>query len=238
MPESTAPSRRPRILLNFAATVDGKIHPAPGHRKGPFVLSRGPEDHKRMRILRQQADAILIGASNLRMDDPGLSLEPAERERKRAANEPLPSRIVITHRGDGVDPRARMFDPSIGGPSYVVHAGVMPADVREQLGKVARLVELGPTTVPIERLLIWMKDELGAETVLCEGGGVLVAGLFGARAVDELYLTLVPRVLGGALAPTLAAGPGFGLDEIPDPKLTSVERVGDELYLRYDFYWQ
>ena len=63
----------------------------------------------------------------------------------------------------------------------------------------------------------------------------LVAHLFAARAVDELYLTVVPRILGGAAAPTLVAGAGFDPDEIPDAKLASLERIGDELYLRYEF---
>jgi riboflavin biosynthesis pyrimidine reductase len=50
-----------------------------------------------------------------------------------------------------------------------------------------------------------------------------------------MYLTVVPRILGGITAPTLVAGPGFDPDQIPDAKLTSVERVGDELFLRYEF---
>jgi riboflavin biosynthesis pyrimidine reductase len=89
--------------------------------------------------------------------------------------------------------------------------------------------------VPIEPLLAWMGGTLGAATVVCEGGGVLVADLFAARAVDDLYLTVVPRILGGALAPTLVAGAGFDPDQIQDAKLVSLDRVGDELYLRYEF---
>jgi 2,5-diamino-6-(ribosylamino)-4(3H)-pyrimidinone 5'-phosphate reductase len=72
-------------------------------------------------------------------------------------------------------------------------------------------------------------------TLLCEGGGDLAAQLFAAGAVDELYLTLVPRVLGGARAPTLVGGPGFSPDQIPDGRLIDLERIGDELYLRYTF---
>ena len=85
-------------------------------------------------------------------------------------------------------------------------------------------------------LLTWLAGR-GMRTLLCEGGGALVAQLFAARAVDALYLTLVPRVLGGAHAPTLADGPGFAPD-IPDPTLASLERVGDELYLRYECAWK
>ena len=70
---------------------------------------------------------------------------------------------------------------------------------------------------------------------MCEGGGVLVADLFAAHAVDEMYLTVVPRILGGVAAPTLAAGAGFEPDQIPDAKLVSVEQIGDELFLRYEF---
>jgi riboflavin biosynthesis pyrimidine reductase len=89
--------------------------------------------------------------------------------------------------------------------------------------------------VPADALVAWRRDGLGAATVVCEGGGVLVADLFAARAVDELYLTVVPRILGGVAAPTLVAGRGFDPDQIPDAKLASLERVGDELYLRYEF---
>ena len=223
------------MLVNFAVSLDGKINPAPGKRKGPFVMSRAKEDFRRMRVLRAEGDAILIGAANLRADDPGLTLAPDERERRRAAGRSLPARVVVTTRGEGIKTDAKIFDRSIGGPAYVVHAAIMPAQTRAALGAVAQLVELGTKAVPIDALLGWMRDGLGARTVVCEGGGILVADLFGARAVDELYLTVVPRILGGADAPTLAAGAGFDPEQIPDAKLVSVERIGDELFLRYQF---
>ena len=72
---------------------------------------------------------------------------------------------------------------------------------------------------------------------LCEGGGVLNAALFAARAVDELFVTLVPRILGGREAPTLVDGPPFGPDQLPDARLLACDRVGDELFLHYGFDW-
>ena len=226
---------RPRILINFAVSLDGKINPAPTKRHGLFVMSRGKEDWRRMRVLRAEADAILIGATNLRADDPGLTLAPEDREQRRAVGRPEPARIVVTTRGDGIRADAKIFDRARGGPAYVFHPAIMPAEVRATLAGVAQLVELGTDAVPIDALLAWMRDGLGAATVVCEGGGVLVADLFAARAVDELYLTVVPRILGGAAAPTLAAGAGFDPEQIPDAKLVSVEQVGDEIYLRYSF---
>ena len=117
----------------------------------------------------------------------------------------------------------------------MIHTAIMPAATRAVLGGVAQLVELGTEMVSAEALLAWMRETLGARTVLCEGGGVLVAELFAVRAVDELYLTVVPRILGGLTAPTLVAGAGFDPDQIADAKLASVDRVGDELFLRYEF---
>jgi hypothetical protein len=32
-------------------------------------------------------------------------------------------------------------------------------------------------------------------------------------------------------------GTGFLPDEIPDPRLASVEQIGDELFLRYEVSW-
>ena len=228
---------RPRILVNFAVSLDGKTNPAPGKRHGAFAMSRGKEDWRLMRELRARADAILIGATNQRVDDPGLSLSPDERERRRAAGQPLPARIVVTRRGEGIRPDAKIFDRSIGGPTYVVHTEDMTEANRAQLAPVATLVEMGAAAVPMAGLLTWMRKTVGAQVVMCEGGGDLVAQLFAARAVDELYVTVVPRILGGITAPTLVGGAGFDIDEIPHASLTSVERIGDELYLRYDFSW-
>src|SRR4051812_29689825 len=102
------PEPRPRVLVNFAASIDGKITVAPSFRKRRFAMSRHPEDHRRMRELRARADAILIGATNLRVDDPDLALALDERERRQRAGERQPYRVVVTRRGEGVTPDRKM----------------------------------------------------------------------------------------------------------------------------------
>jgi len=229
---------RPRVLVNFASSLDGKITLAPGLRKGAFAMSRHREDPRRMRQIRSMADAILIGAGNLRADDPDLAIDAKERMRRRDSGEQEPLRVVVTGSGEGIRPSQKMFDSALGGPSFVLHSERMPSDAREALAPVATLVTLGQRDVDIPRLLDWAARERGVRTLVCEGGGVLCAQLFAAHAVDELFVTVVPRILGGALAPTLAEGPGFSADEIPDATLGSIYRVGDDLFLRYDFRWR
>lgn len=212
---------RPRVLCNMAPSLDGKI--AQAQKRAPFVMSRKPEDPKRMRALRSRADAILIGASNLRADDPDLM--------------PSRLRVVVTRAGEQVEPTARMFDPSLGGEAIVAHATTMPEPKRAALRPRATLVELGRSEVDVLQLLDWLACERSCRMVLCEGGGVLNANLFAARAIDELHLTLVPRILGGASAPTVVGGDGFEPDALPDARLLSVDRVEDELFLVYGFEW-
>ncbi len=190
-----------------------------------------------MRQIRARADAILTGAGNLRVDNPDLALAEDERARRRAVAEREPFRVVVTRRGDGISPRCKMFDRALGGAGIVVHSEEMPSEAREALATAATVISMGERDVEIPRMLEWMARELDVRTLLCEGGGVLCAELFAARAVDELFVTLVPRIIGGVDAPTLAEGPGFRPEETPEATLGAMERIGDELYLRYDFRW-
>ena len=106
----------PRVLINFASSVDGKINPAPGLRQGKFMMSRHREDFRRMLSLRAEADAVLIGATNLRADNPDLAIPAAERAARRARGAPEPARVVLTTNGVGITPDLRIFDPALGGP--------------------------------------------------------------------------------------------------------------------------
>jgi 2,5-diamino-6-(ribosylamino)-4(3H)-pyrimidinone 5'-phosphate reductase len=228
---------RPRVLVNFASSIDGKITLAAGLRKAPFTMSRHQEDARRMRLIRARADAIVVGAGVIRADDPDLAIDAKERMRRREAGEREPMRMVVTGAGEGIRAQHKMFDPALGGASFVLHDEQMRPESKERLGTVALLVTLGQKSVDVPRLLGWAAES-GIRTLLCEGGGILCAQFFAARAVDELFVTLVPRILGGALAPSLVEGPGFGPDDIPDATLGSIERGGDELLLRYDFRWR
>ena len=59
--------------------------------------------------------------------------------------------------------------------------------------------------------------------------------LFQAGLVDELHLTVCPKVFGGRTAPTIADGSGaLQLAAAAQFKLKSARRVADEMYLVYE----
>jgi riboflavin-specific deaminase-like protein len=200
-------------------------------------MSRGKLDQARMRELRAGADAILVGAGNVREDNPDLALGAAEHARRRSVGEREPLRVVVTRSCGGLLPGVRMFDPARGGPAIVVHTRALPPETQATLSAVAELVLLEGAEADVGVLLSWLADAHGCRTVLAEGGGKLNESLFQARAVDELYLTMTPRILGGVTAPSAVNGAGFAPSFVPDATLVDVTREGDELLLRYRFEW-
>ena len=190
-----------------------------------------------MRELRAGADAVLVGAGNVRADNPDLAVEAPERARRRSVGEREPLRVVVTRGGEGLLPTLRMFDPARGGASIVVHTRALSPATQAALSGVAEVVMLPEAEADVGVLLAWLAEVHGCRTVLAEGGGALNTCLFEARAVDELYLTVTPRVLGGTTAPTAVSGEGFAPSFVPDATLVDVRREGDELLLHYRFDW-
>jgi 5-amino-6-(5-phosphoribosylamino)uracil reductase len=82
----------------------------------------------------------------------------------------------------------------------------------------------------------WMLEQIarrGVERLLVEAGGDLLFQFLAADAIDEMYLTLCPLVVGGP-APSLADGPGFDLVDLRRMRLVSAEPEGDEVFLHYE----
>ena len=76
-----------------------------------------------------------------------------------------------------------------------------------------------------------MRAEHEIRSILCEGGPALNASLLAAGLVDELFLTTVPKLAGGAGALTIVgAAP---LEEPVGARLRWLLESDGELYARY-----
>jgi riboflavin biosynthesis pyrimidine reductase len=90
-----------------------------------------------------------------------------------------------------------------------------------------------PLSSPIDLAgaLARLRGEHGVRSILCEGGPSLNASLFAAGVVDELFLTTVPKIAGGAGALTIV---GAAPLETPlDAWLQWLLEHDGELYARY-----
>ena len=77
--------------------------------------------------------------------------------------------------------------------AYAFSLGHAPQELLEPL---AELVVCGETLVDLTGLLATLND-IGARTVLCEGGPHLNHQLFAAGLVDELCVSISPMLVGG-----------------------------------------
>lgn len=194
--------RRPFVHLKWAATLDGKIATAGGESR--WITGREARDDG-MR-LREECDAILVGAGTVLADDPALT-------RRAGLN-----RSVLPHRRIVVDGRLRVsaertvFSQTARGEAWLATA--VPADdprlvpFRESGVRVLSLPGAAPGRVDLGALLAELARE-EVRSLLVEGGGETAWGFLEARLADRVTGYHAPLLLGGRGSPSALAGTGF-----------------------------
>jgi 2,5-diamino-6-(ribosylamino)-4(3H)-pyrimidinone 5'-phosphate reductase len=206
---------RPRVIINAAMSVDGKIA-LPG---GRGIRLSNDDDMRRVHRLRAQVDAILVGVGTVLKDDPKLTVKP---EYARGRN---PLRVVLDSEGKTPD-EANVLDGS--SPTLVV-----TSDACEREFPRADVLRCGKDEVDLGRLLDHFSKR-GIRSVLVEGGSTVIWSFLREGLADELKVFVSSRVLGGRSAPTLAGGEGVtSLDESIPLRLERTRRLGDGVLLEY-----
>jgi diaminohydroxyphosphoribosylaminopyrimidine deaminase/5-amino-6-(5-phosphoribosylamino)uracil reductase len=210
----------PFLRIKMAASLDGKIAPAPGS----FWLTGGAA-RGYVHDLRASHDAVLVGAGTVRVDDPLLTVRPP---RPRAR----PYVRVVACEDAPVSLDRAMFRPEAGYARSIVLA---PAGMRERfegLDTVADVVYAGaPDATRLElRAALVALHQRGIGSVLCEGGPTLAARLLARGLADRLDWLVAPTLLSNpaavsALAGANVAGAGLRL------RFDRFERLGPDLLI-------
>jgi 5-amino-6-(5-phosphoribosylamino)uracil reductase len=218
---------RPYVLLSAAMSVDGHIDDS---GPAPLVLSDAA-DLDRVDAVRAGVDAILVGASTLRADDPRLNVRSAERRAARVADGRAASPLKVTLTGSGdLDPGARFFTTGEG-PKLVYAATPGFATARKAVGAVADVVEAGDP-LDLHRLLADLRGR-GVERLMVEGGTAVHTLFLTTGVADELQLVVAPFFVGDGKAPRFV-GPGhFPHDAAHRMHLAEARPIGDLVLLRY-----
>ncbi len=212
----------------MAMSADGKIATA-NRAVSTFSSAR---DHDHLYELRATADAVMSGARTVDLND--YTLGPgAERFRKLRLRRGLAEynlRVIVSGSGS-VNPHAEIFKHRFS-PLLVLTSERAPVSALGKLHAVADKVNVvGKREVDFPAALRWLRREWNVKRLLCEGGGELNDALFRAGLVDELRLTICPRIIGGRSAPTITDGLGCAtLAEACQLRIRSTRRVGDELF--------
>src|SRR6266705_157508 len=213
-------------------TADGKIAFA-DHRFVPFSSKR---DREHMMELRATADAVMSGARTVDLSPATLGPGGAKYRRlrlKRGRRE-YNLRVIVSGKGS-VSSDAEIFKHRFS-PIVILTTERASAAARRRLRALADEVKIcGRREINFRVALGWLRANWGVKRLLCEGGGELNGALFRAGLVNELHLTLCPKIFGGRDAPTIADGTGgLKLSDATRLVLKSMKRVGDELFVVYD----
>jgi riboflavin-specific deaminase-like protein len=215
---------RPWVALGMVSSIDGAAT-----RDGETAALGGAGDHHAFRALRAAGDAILVGAGTVRIEGYGPPIGTAARRRSREARglTPVP-RLVIVSGSLGLDPGVRVFaDPEH--PPLIVTAEDAPRERLEALRRVAEVVPCGQRQVDLARMLAELHAR-GLHRILCEGGPTLNGGLLRLDAVDEVFLTIDPSLLGGS-APRICVDAGGASPR--RMRIVELREHQDELLVRY-----
>jgi riboflavin-specific deaminase-like protein len=222
---------RPFVLINMAITADGKIASA----NRAIETFSSDRDQLHLLDLRATADAVLCGAKTGNSSGVTLGVGGARFRRLR-----LSRGLAETHLRVLVSGQARLHEdaevfrnPS---PAVIVFvARTAPIRRVRRLRKVASgVIAMGERRVDLAAALRWLWRFRGVKRLVCEGGGELNDAMFRAGLVDEVHLTLCPKLLGGREAPTIADGMGVpALAMATRLELIRTRRAGDELFLTY-----
>jgi riboflavin-specific deaminase-like protein len=221
--EAAGPPARPYVFANMIGTADGKA--AIGGRAGPL----GNEaDRVLFMQLRTVPDAILVGSGTLRAERYGrLVRDPALRERRSQRGlEPEPLGVVVTRSG-----RLPFDIPLFSEPgSRVLVYTSVETPFPETAAEVG-IIRMREGELTMTSVLESLRGDYGVRSVLCEGGPTVLAALLAEDVLDELFLSIAPKLAGGREVPTVVDG--TGLPEPAELGLVWVLESEGYLFLRY-----
>jgi len=211
---------RPFVAMNFAATVDGRA--TIGGVSGPIGSAA---DTAMLAGLRTRFDAVMIGAGTMRAERYGRPVGDREKRQRREQEglSPDPLMVIVSGRLD-LPWDAPLFTAGEGRVLVFTASQAEPPAVATPL-EVIRHEDF----VNLAAALRHLRHECEVRALLCEGGPGLHAELEGGGAVDDLFLTIAPKLAGGD-APRILEG---DLPAVAELELAWLLEESGELFARY-----
>lgn len=217
---SRAPDDRPYVAVNMVSTLDGRAA-TDGDTRG----LGGEQDRELFHLLRTAADAILVGAGTARVERyaEAVKSDDLRARRERHGLDPEQPTVIVS---------ARLVLPSDLPLLQAPDARVVIATAADhELEGVAANVTYERTADDLKLLLARLRADHGIRSLICEGGPTLFSYMLAAGLVDELFLSLAPRLAGGGDEPTITTGPA--LPEPADAELVWLCEAENALFGRW-----
>jgi riboflavin-specific deaminase-like protein len=208
---------RPFVAMNFAATVDGRAT-----IEGVSGPIGSDADTEMLVRLRTRFDAVMIGAGTMRAERYGRPVADPEK-RERLGLLPDPPMIIVSGRLD-LPWDAPLFEEGAGTVVVFTNSEAEPPQTTTPVEVVRH-----EGSVDLAAALRHLREEHGVRAVLSEGGPRLHAQMQAAGLVDDLFLTIAPKLTGGG-APRIIEGEVPGVLSLG---LSWLLEQDGELFARY-----
>lgn len=220
---------RPYVVLSCAMSIDGYIDDTSPDR----LLLSNAEDFDRVDEVRAGSDAILIGATTLRRDNPRLLVNSEARRAARVARglPASPAKVTVTASGN-LSPDLKFWH--YGEQKLVYSPDSVAAGLKERLSGLAEVVSLG-AALDFGAML----DDLGARGIgrlMVEGGGEIHTQFLTQDLADEIHLAIAPFFIGDPAAPRFVNAGIFPSRPGECMVLTEARSIGDIALLRYQVH--
>jgi riboflavin biosynthesis pyrimidine reductase len=206
------PDDRPYTFINMVATIDGKT--VIGDRGEDVVGLGSKTDQVLMDRIERAADAVLIGGQTVRSTSARWSPKTH-------------IRIAVTKSGEIPFDKAYFTDPE--GKAFVACPEGASFDIPTYVARI----EAGLTQVEPQVLAMKLRQVYGVKRLHILGGSEINAQFLSADLVDELFLTIAPKVKLGRGLPTYAGGEPIPKDQLQQYRLVEHHVIADEVFLRY-----
>ena len=213
---------RPLVTLKLAASLDGRIATASGASR----WISGPRARRLVHRLRNEHDAIMVGAGTVISDDPRLTC------RLRGGRDPL--RVIVDGRLR-VPLDARVLTKPAA-PGTLIATVTRKALIIEALRRrgASVLVLPGRRGQLSLRRLVAALGARGVTSVLIEGGATLAAAALRERVVDRLLCFVSPTLIGGDGLAMVGSLGVRGLAQAIRLPGVRVGRLGEDIVIHAD----
>jgi 5-amino-6-(5-phosphoribosylamino)uracil reductase len=208
-------------------SIDGYIDGATESR----LLLSNDLDFDRVDQVRAGVDAILVGATTVRNDNPRLQVRDADRRRARVDRglPEQPVKVTVTQRGR-LETSHRFFADD-GSDKVVYAASRVAGDLAQRLGDVSEIVDAGD---PVRMADLTMDlHARGVHRLMVEGGGAVHTQFLAEDLVDELQLVVAPFFVGEPGARRFVGEGRFPWNPGRRARLAETRQLGDVVLLRY-----
>jgi diaminohydroxyphosphoribosylaminopyrimidine deaminase/5-amino-6-(5-phosphoribosylamino)uracil reductase len=218
----------PWIILKAGMSLDGRI----AAQAGQSNQITNAQSRNRVHKLRDQVDAILVGAETAQVDDPSLTTRLPG---KKQGSDPL---RVILDSGLRLSPTARMLQQDSEAQTWIFCGPEADEKKRRQLQKAGATIKPVPLGASGELDLHAVLTELGRaqlNSVLVEGGSRIHGAFLQEHLVDQLLLFVAPVFLGQQGVPLVSFTGQSDRVESSELSITRTRRYGSDLLIEARF---